>query len=137
MSRIRSKKLYRFLEEQGALSNPREIRRLKREYRRQYQNTWQRQQRKKQQELRFTITKEEYQKVKISCQKESITPSELAKDLLLSYSRSEPFVTNKEELLAVAKELGLSIHRLKAGEADPTLNKLLSAETRLLTYLNL
>lgn len=137
MARIRSKKLYRYLRENDGLGNPRELKRLKREYRRQYQNQWARQNRKKH-EIRFTLSKDEYQKIKIRCQQESNTPTELAKDLLISHSKSEHFVANKEDLLAVAKELGLAINRLKSvRKIDPILEKLLSAEMKLLNYLNL
>lgn len=136
MPRIRSKKLYRYLRENDGLGNPRELKRLKREYRRQYQNQWARQNRKKH-EIRFTLSKEEYQKIKICCQQESNTPTVLAKDLLICRSKNEHFVANKKDLLAVAKELGLVINRLKSrGVNDTILEKLLLTEMKLLNYLN-
>jgi len=134
----RSKKLHRFLEEQGAFQKPRELKRLKREYRRRYQNQWARQNRKGKSELRFTLTKEEYGNVKAICQNDSISPSQLAKELLLSHSHSIPFVPQKETLLTVAKHLGLAINRLKLKNADEqALQKLLQSETLLLKYVNL
>ncbi len=137
MSRIRSKKLYRFLKEHGALQNPREIKHFKRVYRRNYQKFWQRQQRKKRHEIRFTLTKEEYGAIKAYCQNESIKPTPLAKALLISHCKSAAFVPNREQLLVVAKELGLAINRIHSkGADDLVLQKLLSAETQLLNYLN-
>lgn len=136
MSRIRSKKLYRYLKENGGFNNPRELKRLKREYRKQYQNQWARQQRKKQCEIRFTLRKDEYQEVKKHTQNPSITPTELAKELLLSQSKETGFIPHKEELQQVAKHLGLAINQLsKMDNVDPVCTKLLHAEAQLLNYL--
>jgi CRISPR/Cas system CSM-associated protein Csm3 (group 7 of RAMP superfamily) len=132
----RSEKLYRYLQQHQALDNPRTRHRLKREYRRKYQNNWARQQRKKKREIRFSLKNEEYQIFKSYCQKHAITPTALARDLVLSQSQSQPFLANKEELLKVAKEIGLAINRIQAeGNTEITLRKLLSAEATLLSYL--
>ncbi len=136
MSRIKSKKLYRYLKENGGFKNPHQLKKLKREYRRQYQNQWQRQQRKKQHEVRFFLTKDEYGEIKNYCQNQSTTPTELAKELVLSHGREQPFLPNREQLLAIAKQLGLSINQLSGGgNTDTIITKLLSAEAILLNYL--
>ncbi|HAD97540.1 MAG TPA: hypothetical protein DCG19_09045 [Cryomorphaceae bacterium] len=117
------------------MHNPKEIKRLKREYRRLYQNQWARQNRNKH-EIRFTLTKEEYAEIKAYCQQESCKPTPLAKELLISYCKGVVFIPNREQLLACAKDLGLAINRIHSNGADElTLQKLLSAETQLLNYL--
>ncbi|MEQ9263142.1 MAG: hypothetical protein RLP14_08280 [Owenweeksia sp.] len=136
MSRMRSKKLYRYIRLHGGFDNPKTLPAIKRQYRRLYQNQWARQNRKKH-EIRFTLTKEEYAEIKAFCQQQSIKPTPLAKELLISHCKGAAFVPHREHLLAVAKDLGLAINRIHAKGADElNLQKLLSAETQLLNYLN-
>lgn len=131
-----SKNLYNYLKKHGGLHNPRLERQLRKRYRRNYQNAWARKNRLKRHEVRFTLNKEEYGFIKTVCQSQKTTPSKLAKDLLVGHSKAKGYISRREDLLAVARHLGLAINRLnEGGDKSIVLAKLMRAEDALLTYL--
>lgn len=133
--RKRNQSLQNFLQKHGA-TNPREIRKLKREWRRRYQNLWQKEKRKSQNEIRFSVTKEEYQSIKSQALVENTTPTEWSKDLVLASACQLRSIPDKQQLFEVLQKVGLAINRLMENHSSEVKPFLLEAEATLEDYLN-
>ena len=140
MHKIRSKVLYAYLKEQGVLKgSKRDILIAKRNYRRLYKNNHARQARRSKREIRFQISKQEFQQTQALCDaKYKVTPTGLAKQLLLSRVSTGAFIPDSSRLLAVLKQLGIAINQLNTDKTDfYIIDKLLQAEKDLLEYINM
>jgi len=139
MHKIQSQKLYDFLKERGVLDKGKAaIEAEKRNYRRIYKNNYAKKQRKNQREIRFHLTKAEFKHIQSVCDTANkVTPTGLAKELLLTAGHTGTFIPDKKRLLGVLKQLGLAINQLRWGKRNnQAVTKLLQAEQELLDYLN-
>lgn len=134
--RRRDTSLQAFVQKHGT-SNPREIKKLKRKWRRRYQNQWQRQKRKSQNEIRFSVTKDEYQSIKSKAVTENATPTEWSKEIVLALTAQLRSIPEKSKLYEVLRKLGLAINRLiSVAHIDEAKSYLLEAESVLEDYLH-
>ncbi|MBO6516844.1 MAG: hypothetical protein JJ975_09875 [Bacteroidia bacterium] len=132
----RSKELTRYLRTQGVLNGSKaEILKAKRAFRKRYQKNWAKNYRQHRHEIRFMLCKAEYQRFKDKCQGQ-ITPTKLAKDLVIGYSLGQDFIPNKETLVTVLRNLGLAINGLYGeGDIQRVTKQLEQAEAQLMNYL--
>ena len=139
MHKIQSEKLYNYLKERGVLDKGKAaIDAEKRNYRRLYKNNHAKKQRENKREIRFHLTKQEFKQIEAICDKaNNITPTRLAKELLLSRGYTGTFIPDRKRLLRVLKQMGLAINQLGYDSSNmQARTKLLKAEQELLDYLN-
>lgn len=117
-------------------TNPREIRRLKREWRRRYQSQWQKEKRKSQNEIRFSVTKEEYLSIKSQSSNEQTTPTQWSKEIVIATAHQSRSIPDKQKLFEVLQKIGLAINRLMENQSSEVKPFLLEAEATLEDYLN-
>lgn len=139
MVKIKSQSLLAFLIKHEALDNPERKRKYKKLYRREYQRQWAKRKRKSLHELRFYLEDKPYQALEKLCKQNNISPSLLAKSLILEKATSRASIPNKSTLIDLSADLGLLINKLmKSNQPSQKelLNTLLFIEERLLNYLS-
>lgn len=136
--KIRSKTLFDFLEQEGALGKSvEEVAQAKILYRKQYMSDYHKRRRRELKSIRFYLTKRQITKLKATAEKEGLPPTTLVKSLTLERLNQTETVSSKE-LQPVAKDLGLAINRLTQTKIDKDILKLLvQTEQTLLSMLNL
>jgi hypothetical protein len=146
MVKIKSQSLLAFLIKHKAMDmdNPEKLKKYKKLYRREYQRQWAKRKRKSLHELRFYLEDKPYKTLEKLCKQNNISPSMLAKTLILEKANHKASIPNKTVLIELSADLGLLINKLLKAQSEssdqskhkPVLDTLLFLEERLLNYLN-
>ncbi|MCT4664667.1 MAG: hypothetical protein N4A45_05485 [Flavobacteriales bacterium] len=139
MVKIKSQFLLAFLIKHEALDNPEKRKKYKKLYRREYQRQWAKRKRKSLHELRFYLEDKPYKTLEKLCKHNNISPSLLAKSLLLEKVHAKASIPNRSALTNLSADLGLLINKLmktNQSSQNEVLSTLLFIEERLLNYLN-
>lgn len=144
MVKIKSQSLLAFLIKHEALENPEKRKKYKKLYRRAYQRQWAKRQRQTLHELRFFIEDKPYKTLEKLCKQSDISPSMLAKTLILEKAQGKMSIPNRKALMDLSADLGLLINSLLKQQKEQesqhvnskVLDTLLFLEERLLNYLN-
>jgi hypothetical protein len=140
--RVRSQKLFAFLEQQGVLEGSEEqISEAKKRFRKLYHKEW-RARRQKKKGLRPIFTPEEYDAVRSHSKRIGMRPYSYAREVIL-HSLSGNQVINKTPLLKVLQLIGMTGIALSKAEhpvsgyvISESINQLFQAEQILLSLLN-
>lgn len=137
MMKIRSKALWKYLEETGVLHGTEaDIARAKREYRRLYKKAW-KQRRVKRCELRPIFTMLEFEAVLNRAKQAGVKPAVFAREVILQAATSSVFIQNKDELLRVLQLISITAVELSKDESLlHLLQQIETAERKLLLYLH-
>ena len=139
--RIRSKALWQYLSDTGALNGyDEDIAKAKAEYRRIYKRTWKRKQQLPKKELRIVITPKEYGLLKLSaCDAGYKSPTAFVRQYILNAHISAPTIPNKELLFQVSKYIGSAVILLFQNRAQQNIllikEYISKADALLLQYL--
>lgn len=135
--RIRSKALWQYLHDTGALNGTAEdIARAKAEYRRIYKRTWKQGKRKKR-ELRPGFTEQEYTELCKRATLFNLPPTTYVRELVLAAQERPDLIPHRETLLYVLQRISMTVTALAALPNIPPdiLRDLHEAESLLLDYL--
>jgi hypothetical protein len=137
--KIRSKKLYAYLKETGALEKgPGAIREAKKEYRRIYKRDWKRSKRQVSRVIEIRVSLKEYKALQNRCIESNTKPFDFAKEVLCVALNNTDFIPNKTLLQKVLQQLSIvNIAMQKGrGNVEAIKNILNAAEQMLDKYLH-
>lgn len=131
--KIRSKKLLEYLASTGVdRSEKIALNHAKHEYRKLYKREWVKQIRVKRREIRFHLDNADLELVKQYCKTHKTTPTNLSRELIMSYCNGIEHFSNKELLRDIYKRIGLTINRFNSMDNLVDLKKeLIGIETEL------
>lgn len=114
MMKIRSKKLYEYLESSGALKDGQKgLEHAKKAYRRKYQSDWKKQNKDIRTEIRFKLNNHQYFELKCKGLETGHTPTSFTKQLVLDILFKTIFIPNKSILEEIRQSIGISISLLQ------------------------
>lgn len=142
--KVRSKRLFAFLEARGLLDGTEaEITAAKRAFRKQYKKDWKQYRRVKKRELCCLFTPEEYEAIRNEAKRIGLRPSTYGREVILASENNRLLIPHRPELLKVLQLVGITgIALAKAREPLPSYlltdsaTHLQQAEHILLTIIN-
>ncbi len=138
-TKIRSKKLHEYLTQNGVdRSEKIALNRAKHEYRKLYKREWIKNNRVKRREIRFHLDNADLELVKEYCKTHKTTPTNLSRELIMSYCNGIEHFSNKELLRGIYKRFGLTINRFNPlDNLDDLKKELIGIETELYKLIQL
>lgn len=138
---LEANNLMDYLKQNDALSCREKRQLYKHKYRKAYQKRWAENRRESQTQISFYVKNKAYKTISRISKENGLSPSELARELLLSHSSETKHIHNKQTLETLLKQLGLLINehlrqKPKTKFTESTLDRLLFLESILLDYLN-
>lgn len=132
--KIRSKALWQYLSETGALNGTvEEIATAKKKYRQNYKRTWKQNRIIRKIELRPGFTDREFKELAIRAQAVGLTPTALVREHVLSYLQNSELIPNRNRLLKVLQLISMAI--INSADYRTQQALLQEAERLLLSYL--
>ena len=138
MKRIRSKKLWEYLNDAEVLNgSPEEISVAKKEYRKAYRREWMKTRASLTKEVRIEFTRREYHNLLVYANTIGISPTALCKTLTSSAIQNKQIIPNKEKLQDILQMISMTFNMaLKLNAPVQLIKELHSIESMLLEYLN-
>ncbi len=107
--KIRSKKLFAFLEAKGVLDGTDDaILEAKKEFRKNYKRDWKRYTRIKRKAINCLFTLHEYSDIQSQAKRMGLRPALFGREVILSATHSSVLVPNKNELLKALQLVGMT-----------------------------
>jgi len=134
--KVRSKELWDYLEQSGALDSPELIPEAKTAFRKIYKKNW-RKDAKRSKELHPSFTRIEFEQIGLRAKLFGLRPTTYARNLILSAQQELALVPNKQHLLEIQQCIGMAENAiLKDMDIAEASRLLLRAEEMLAHYLN-
>lgn len=107
--KTRSKALYQFLLESGAINGIKEdIAEAKRLYRQRYLMQWRQNQSDLCKEIRFSITKRDYYAIKVRAISQRLKPASYAKQIVIASLSNTPVIPDRKTVEEVRQSIGIA-----------------------------
>ncbi len=107
--KIRSKKLFAFLEAKGVLDGTEEeLLKAKKEFRRKYKRDWKRYTRIKRKAINCLFTLHEYSDIKNQAKRIGLRTAQFGREVILSATHNSVLVPNRTELLKALQLVGMT-----------------------------
>jgi len=133
--KIRSKALWKYLHDTGALTQGKEaIATAKREYRKQYKREHRRKRKKK--DVRPLFNPKEYEALALRAHLFNLCPTAYAREVILQAQELRELIPNRTHLMQILQKVSMALIASHNPERLPEVQPLLmEAETELLHYL--